>query len=97
MYPTMVIFLVETQRSMQDICEICTLSLNKIAGPVASEARPAASGRLSFVVGQVHSTTVMGGEPESQLSHSLQRQGGQEHGLEVVILEVKEGQVGASS
>ena len=94
MYPTVVILLVETQRSMTDICEISPSNASKLAAPVASEARPATLGHFSFVVGPVHPTT--SGEAESQLSRGLQSQGGQEHGLEEITLEVKESQVGTS-
>ena len=93
MYPTLVILLVETQRSMPEICEISPSNTRKLAGPVASEARPATLGHLSFAVGPVYSTT--DNEAESQGSRTLQSQGGQEYGLEV-ILEMKESQVGAS-
>ena len=58
MYPTVVIVLVETQRSilrsMPDIYEISLSNATKLA---ASEARPATPGHLSFAVGSVHSTT----------------------------------------
>jgi len=94
MYPTVVIVLVETQRSMSDICNISPLNASKFAGPVASEVRAATLGHLSFAVGPVHSTT--DNEAESQRSHTLQSQDGQEHGLEEVILEIKESQVGTS-
>ena len=84
MYPTVVMVLVETQRSMADICEISPSNASRLAGPVASEARPATLGHLSFAVGPVHSAT--DNEAESQRSRALQSQGGQEHGE--VILEV---------
>jgi len=93
MYPTVVIVLVETQRSMMDVCEINPSDAGKLVAPVGSdtsEARPATSGHLSFAVGSVHSTT--DNETESQRSRALQSQGGQEHGLEEVILEVTESQ-----
>jgi len=93
MYPNLVMLLIETQRSMTDICEISPSNASRLAGPAASEARPATLGHLSFAVGQVHSTTDY--EADSQLSRTLQNQGGQEHGSEV-ILEVKESKVGTS-
>ena len=37
MYPTIVIVLVETQRSMTDICEISSSGASGLAGPVASD------------------------------------------------------------
>jgi len=82
MYPTVVIILVETQRSMTEVCEI---------SPSNTIARPATLGNLSFVVVSVHSTTDK--DAESRCSRALQNRGGQEHGLEEVILEVKESQV----
>jgi len=88
MYPTVVIILVETQRSMADVCEISPSNAGRLAAPVASEVRPASLGHLPFAVGPVHSTT--DNEAESQRSRALESQGGQEHGLEEVILEVKE-------
>ena len=42
MYPTVVILLVETHRSMMDICDISPSNASKFTGPaLASEARPA--------------------------------------------------------
>jgi len=76
MYPTVVIVLVETQRSMTDICS----NASRVAGPVASEAHPATLGHLSVAVGPVHSMT--DNEVESQRSRALQSQG---RGLEVVL------------
>ena len=87
MYPTLVIVLVETQRSMTNICEIGPSNARKSAGPVASRAHPATLGPLSFAVGPVHTTT--DDEAESQRWHALQSQGGQEHDSGEVILEVK--------
>jgi len=49
-------------------------------------------GHLSFAVGPVHSTT--DNEAESPGSRTLRSNVGQEHGLEEVILEAKESQVG---
>ena len=86
----MVIVIVETQRSMADICEIIPWNASTLAAPVVSEARTATLGHLSFA----HST--MNNEAESQFSRTLQSRGGQEHGLEA-ILEVKELEVGSSS
>ena len=77
MYPTAIIVLIETQRSIMDVCEINPLNANNPGGPVASEARPENLGRLSFAVGPVHSTT--DDETESQLSRVFRSQGGQEH------------------
>ena len=52
MYPTIVIVLVETQRSMTDICEIGTPNASRLADPVpvASEARATTLGHPSFAV-----------------------------------------------
>jgi len=86
MYPTVVIVLVETQRSMTDICEIDPSNASKSAGPVASEVRPASLGPLSFAVGPVYSTT--DNEAESQSSRTLQSQSRQKCGPEEVITEL---------
>ena len=88
MYPTVVILLVETQRSMTDICEIGPSNPSKLAGPVGSEARHATFGHLSFAVRTVH-LSMMDNEAESQHSRALQSQDGQEDDLEEDILEVK--------
>ena len=65
-------------------------------GPVLSEVFPTTFGHLSFAVWPVYSMT--GNKAESQLLHVLHNQGGQVlHGLEEVILELKEGQVGTTS
>ena len=90
MYPTVVIVLVENQRSMANICEIGLSNASKLSVSVVSEACLATLGRLPFGAGPVHSST--SDEAESQHSRALQSQAGQEHGLEV-ILEVKESQV----
>ena len=90
MYPTVVILLVETQRSMMDVCDVSPSNAGKLVGPAASEARPATLGHLSFARGPVYSTD---NEAESQRSRALQSQGGQDHGLEV-IPEVKESEGG---
>jgi len=57
MYPTVVIILVETQRSMADVYDISPSNASKLGGPVASEARPATLGHFSFAVGPIHSMT----------------------------------------
>jgi len=82
-----VIVLIETQRSMTDICEVIPSNASKPAAPVSSEARPATLGHLSFVVGPVCNPT--DNEAESQRSRTLQSQDGQEHGMEEVILEME--------
>lgn len=88
MYPTLVIVLVETQRSMVDICEIIPSNASKFAGPQVSEARPATFGHLSSKVRPIHS--MMDNDSESQRCRALQNQDEQEHDPEKVILEVKE-------
>ena len=95
MYPTVIIIVVETQRSMTDICEISPSNAGRLGGPVASDARPATLGHLSFALGPVHSTTY--NETESQHSRALRSQGGKEYSLEEVVLEEKQSQVGTSS
>ena len=58
MYPTVVIILVETQRSMMDFCEIGPSNASTLAGPVASKARPATLGHLVIAaVGPIRTTT----------------------------------------
>ena len=88
MYPTVVMVLVQTQRSMADVCEIGPSNPSKFMSPVAVEACPATLGRPPYVVGPVHNIT-MDNEAESQRSRALQSHGGQEHGLYEDILEVK--------
>ena len=96
MYPTVVIVLVETQRSMTDICEISSLSATKLADPMASEARYATLGRLSLADGPVQSIT--GAKAEFWPSSTFRSQDGQGHDLEEVIVEVKDAErkVGSS-
>ena len=94
MYPTVVIILVQTQRSATDICEISPSNASRIAGPVASAARPAQLGRLSFAVGTVHSST--DNEAEIQPSRALQSQGGQAYDLDGVIVEENRSHAGTS-
>ena len=84
----MVIVLVKTQRSMADICEISPSNAIKFAGPVASEARPATLGHLSFAPGPID--TMVDNEPEYQRPRALQSKGGKGHGVEEAILEVRE-------
>ena len=72
MYPTVVILLVETHRSMTDVCEISPSNASKL---VASEARPA---------------TTTDNQPQYRRSFGLQSQVGRGHGLEEIILKVKE-------
>jgi len=95
MYPTLTIVLVETQRSMIDVCEIGPSNASKFAGAVSSEARGATSGHLSFPVEQIRTTM----DSESVFLHSraLWGRDGQGHGLEKVILEVKESQLVGNS
>ena len=94
MYLTVVILLIETQRSMADVYEISLLDTSKLpqAGTEASEDLSATLGHLSrlpFAVGPMgHSTMGNGAEPSC--SRALQRRGRQEHSLDV-IPEVKDG------
>ena len=85
MYPTIVVVMVETQRSMVDICEIGQSTANKVPGVVASdpEAHAIALGHLSHA-GAGPINIVMENEGESRSSRALQRQDVQEHGLEKV-------------
>ena len=88
MYPTVVIVLVETQRSVTDVCDFSPSNASKLVGPAAPEPSAATLGHISFVVGPTHST--MDNDSESLHSRALQSQDRQEHPLEKVILEVKE-------
>jgi len=92
MYPAVVIVLVETQRSMMDVCEMSPSTESKFAGPGASEGRAATFGHLSFAVGSMNST--IENESEFQRSRVLQNQDRQEYGSEKDILDVKEGSLG---
>jgi hypothetical protein len=83
-----VILLVETQRSMTNVCEISPSNASQLAAPEASEVGPGPLGHLSVAVEPIYGTT--DNQAESQRSCALQSQGGQEHGLEEIILEVKE-------
>ena len=74
MYPTVIVVLVESKRSMADIFEISPSNTIKFAGPVAHEARPATLGHLSFAVGPVHSTA--DNRAESQRPRALQSEDG---------------------
>ena len=82
MYPTVVMFFVESQRSMTDICETSPSNASPFAGPQAFEACPATLGHLSFAVGPMHTT--IDDESESQRSCALQSPDGQEHNPEKV-------------
>ena len=72
MYPTIVIVLVETQRSMTDICEISLPNISRLAGPAASdhEARAENLRHPSFAVGPIYSA--MDDEAESPPFRALQ-------------------------
>ena len=94
MYPTVVIILVQSQRSVTDICEISPSTASRLAGPVTSAAHPATLGHLSFAVGTVHSST--DSEAEPQRSRALQSQGGLEYDLEEVLLEEHKTHAGTS-
>ena len=94
MYPTVVIILVQTQRSATDICEISPSSASRLAGPVTSTARLTTLGYLSFAVGTVHSST--DNETQPQHSRALQSQGGQAYDLDGVILEENKSHAGTS-
>ena len=99
MYPTIVIVLVETQRSVTDICEIGPSNASRLAGLVASdhEARAATLGHPSFAAGPANSA--MDHEAGSLPSRALQSRDVKKCGLEKVSkLEVnfKDSQVTAS-
>ena len=84
MYPTVVILLVETQRSMMDVCEISPSDApSKVTAPAGPED-------LFYDRANGPSRT----SKESLCSRALQSQCRQEHSLDEVVLEVKESQVG---
>ena len=72
MYPTVVIVLVETQRSMADVCEISLSATSSLAGPVASEPRLATIGDPPFAAAPLLTTT--DNEAESQCSRTPESQ-----------------------
>ena len=74
MYPTVVMVLVERQRSMADICEISPSNASKFSSTVSSGDRAATLGHLSFAVGTKDN------QLESQRSRALYTQE-QEYGL----------------
>ena len=82
MYPTVVIVLVETQRSMVDVWKIIPSNTSELTGLAAPEAHSTTLGHISFAPGP------LGNEAESQRSRTLKSHGGGEHGLEEVILDV---------
>ena len=88
MYPTIVVVLVETQRSMVDICEIGPSSAGRSAGAVVSDHEAHAAGlghhHSECAVGPINST--MDNEAESSPCSAL-RQDMQKRRLEKVILE----------
>ena len=91
MYPTVVILLVETQRSMSDVYVISPPNGSKLVGPLTSGTRPATLGHLSSAVGTVHSTTDK--EAEYRRSRTLQSRGVEEDGLEITLeIKLKESQ-----
>ena len=75
MYPTVVIVLVETQRSMADFCEIGPSYTSRLPGPGASEPRLATIGSLSFAAASFLTTT--DNEAESQRVRASESQVGQ--------------------
>ena len=84
----MVIVLVETHRSMTDICEVGLSDAGNFEDSMSFETRPPTLGHLSFADGTAYST--MDSVSESQRPSLSQSQDGQEYCLEKVILEIKE-------
>ena len=74
MYPTIVIVLVETQRSMMDLCEI-------------SPSNASTLGHHSFAAGPIDSA--MDNKGKSLPSYTLQSQDVQERGLEILEIKFK--------
>ena len=83
MYPTMVIVLVKTQRSMVDLCAIGPSNAYKPADLVVAQAKACAA-TLSMV-GSIHSA--MDNELESQRCRAVQNPERREYGVEKAILE----------
>ena len=95
MYPTVIVLLVESQRSVMDNIAINPSVASKLAGPVPSETCSEILGHFSFVTWPIDNT--MENKPESQHSRASESQDGQECGLGDPIepeIEVKESQVG---
>jgi len=80
---------------MTDVCEISPSNASKGVGPIASDARAATLGHISFAVGPIHSMT--DSEYESQRSRASQSEDGQERGLEKGILDVKGSRVSTNA
>ena len=71
MYPTVMILLVQSQRSMADICVISPSNPSKFVGPAVPEARPTALEHpRSIAVRQIYDT--MDDEVEPRHSRTLQ-------------------------
>jgi len=83
MYPTIVIVLAETQRSMTDIWEIGLPNASRLAVP--------------GVVSEAHAASVIDIRAGSLPSRALHSEDVQERGLEKAVLEVKESRVSTSS
>ena len=92
MYPTVVMVLVESRRSMMDICELSSSNATAIAGRVASKARPATLRHTSFAFRPIDSTTA-DNKPESQHPRVSQSWDEEGYELEEAILEAKQSRV----
>lgn len=91
MYPTVVMVLVESRRSMMDICELSLSNPTVIAGRVASKARPATLRHTSFAFRPIDSTA--DNKPESQHPRVSQSWDEEGYELEEAILEAKQSRV----
>ena len=92
MYPTVVIVLVETQRSVTDIRETSTPNASGPAGPMATNAPAATAGHLSFGVLNI---TTDNDASESPPSDVPQSQDVEERGL-LKVIPLKESRVSSS-
>ena len=83
------IVLIETQRSMTDICEIDLSNGSKPTDPVTSEAHLATLGYLPFAVKPAHSVAT-DKAAESRCLRDLRSQGRRGYDMDGVILDAKE-------
>ena len=83
MYPTTVVVLVESQRSMTDVCGISPSNATRVVARVASEheARAATLGHLSFAAGPNPSLT--DGESIATLPLQSRYSNGHEHDVDI--------------
>ena len=81
MYPTVVIIIVETQRSMADVCEFSSSTQTCTSGTIL----PTTPNRLSFPVEARQAVTPMDKESRYERFCTLQVEDGQKHDREKVV------------